>query len=281
MLSRISLKVVVVCAVLFGVQSFAWAQVQMILPSSSVVEKDGDKNVRLDIRFARPFEGGVVAMEKPNKFGVMRQGKKFDLMYLVKPIPIKGQQAFEVYYPINSPGDYIFYLEPQTWFDSKQESLHVQPTKIVVNAHGMESGWDDELQEKAEILPLAQPYALWKGNSFRGIVKFRQKAVPFAKVHVVYFNEKNDLTTPILPLVDQVVKADANGVFAYTPPKAGWWGFKADIPTGKRWKYQGRVYPLFYNPIIWVQVTDFPEKNSDSSKEEGANPSEVPFLDFE
>ena len=182
----------VVCFVLVAFQSSAWAQVQMILPSTSVVEESGDKKIRLDIRFAHPFKGNVVSMEKPNKFGVMRQGKKLDLMYLVKPIPVKGLQAFEVYYPINDPGDYVFYLQPNTWFDSTQKTLHVQPTKVVVNAYGEESGWDAELQEPAEILPLAQPYALWTGNSFRGVVKYRQKAVPFTKVHVVYFNEKSN-----------------------------------------------------------------------------------------
>ena len=272
----------VVCFVLVAFQSSAWAQVQMILPSTSVVEESGDKKIRLDIRFAHPFKGNVVAMEKPNKFGVMRQGKKLDLMYLVKPIPVKGLQAFEVYYPINDPGDYVFYLQPNTWFDSTQKTLHVQPTKVVVNAYGEESGWDAELQEPAEILPLAQPYALWTGNSFRGVVKYRQKAVPFTKVHVVYFNENQTLTAPTLPLVDQVIKTDASGVFSYTLPKSGWWGFKADIRTGKRWNHQGRPYPLYYNPVIWVQVTDLPTPKTETEPQpETATPSEETLLEIE
>jgi len=57
--------------------------------------------------------------------------------------------------------------------------------------------------------------------------------------------------------VTQVIKADANGVFAYSMPRAGWWGFAALIdgdepmtaPTGEE-------VDVELGGLIWVRTVD-------------------------
>jgi hypothetical protein len=41
-------------------------------------------------------------------------------------------------------------------------------------------------------------------------------------------------------MITQVVKADANGVFTYGVPFAGWWGFAALNTAKKRWTMKAR-----------------------------------------
>ena len=46
---------------------------------------------------------------------------------------------------------------------------------------------------------------------------------------------------------------DANGVFTYALPKAGWWGFAA-LGVGPDTKHDGK--PLSQDAVIWVQAVD-------------------------
>ena len=51
--------------------------------------------------------------------------------------------------------------------------------------------------------------------------------VPGADVEVELYNKDKKYEAPNEYMVTQVVKADANGVFTYAVPFAGWWGFAA------------------------------------------------------
>lgn len=131
---------------------------------------------------------------------------------------------------------------------------------MVVNASGLPTGWDEEIGLPAEIIPLDKPYGLWTGNVFRGIVKHDGKSVPFAEVEVEYLNhdiEKNafvkqaKVNAPQDAFVTQTIKADANGVFTYAIPKAGWWGFAALMDGNK---IDGKDSEV--GAVIWVQAKD-------------------------
>jgi cobalt/nickel transport protein len=133
----------------------------------------------------------------------------------------------------------------------------VHYTKVVVNAMGLEEGWDEELGLKTEIVPLARPYGLWTGNVFRGIVKKDGKPVPYAEVEVEYFNEDGKIEPPADPFITQVIKADLNGVFSYAMPRAGWWGFSALGEAEEKMKNpNGEEVPVEIGALIWVHALD-------------------------
>jgi cobalt/nickel transport protein len=122
----------------------------------------------------------------------------------------------------------------------------------------MPSDWDREIGQKAEIVPLARPYGLWTGNSFRAIVKKDGKAVPYAEVEIEYLNEgafsglnNSGVKVPADSFYTQVVKADKNGVFAYSIPKSGWWGFAA-LMEGQ--KIEGKDHEI--GAVMWIKAHD-------------------------
>ena len=55
----------------------------------------------------------------------------------------------------------------------------------------------------------------------------------------------------------QVVHADANGVFAYAMPRAGWWGFAALVEDAERGPApDGRLVPVELGGVTWVFARD-------------------------
>lgn len=51
--------------------------------------------------------------------------------------------------------------------------------------------------------------------------------MPGAEVEVEFYNEGNVLKAPSDYHITQVITADPNGVFSFTCPMPGWWGFAA------------------------------------------------------
>ena len=133
----------------------------------------------------------------------------------------------------------------------------VHYTKVVVNAMGMEEGWDEMAGFPVEIEPLVRPYGLWKGNAFRGIVKQNGKPVPFAEIEVEYLNTDKAVKTPSDPFITQVIKADANGAFTYVMPRAGWWAFAALIDGDELMTNPaGKKVPVELGALMWVKTVD-------------------------
>ena len=54
----------------------------------------------------------------------------------------------------------------------------------------------------------------------------------------------------------QVVKADANGIFSYAMPKAGWWGFAALNEAEWKLKKDGEDKGVEIGAVYWVHTID-------------------------
>jgi cobalt/nickel transport protein len=236
--------------------SVCWAHFGMIIPSDDIVGKEDKKTITLEVKFIHPFEGHYMNMEMPKAFGVFADGKKQDLLKSLKKKEVKKFAAWEASYQIKAPGDYAFFVEPSPYWEPAEESFIIHYTKVIVNALGLEEGWDAEIGLKTEIVPLTRPYGLWAGNVFQGIVKVDGKPVPNAEVEVEYYNEGGSLKAPAEPYVTQVVKADQNGVFTYAMPKAGWWGFAALSTADYKMSHEGKDYPVEIGAVIWVKTRD-------------------------
>ena len=261
-LNRLLTKTILMIAMVGSVVvAPAYAHFQMIIPSNEIISAGDNRQLSLDLIFTHPFQGMGLNMKKPQRFGVWVAGKEIDLLGSLQATRYRDRagdtlSSYQSRYKIRKPGDHLFFVEPQPYWEAAEERFIIHYTKTVVNAFGMEEGWDHELGLKVEIVPLTRPYGLWTNNLFRGVVKHNGKPVPFARVEVEYYNAQGEVTAPADPFITQVIKADANGVFAYVMPKAGWWGMAALIKSGKKMSHAGKDYPVELGAVFWVKTRD-------------------------
>jgi cobalt/nickel transport protein len=231
----------------------ALAHFGMLIPSDSMVMQNDSRTINLMLSFSHPFEGQGMELVKPNVFGVMANGEKADLLETLTKTKIIGHTAWETSYTIKRPGVYMFYMEPQPYWEPAEDCYIVHYTKTVVTAFGDDEGWDQEIGLKTEIIPLSKPYGLYAGNVFQGIVKLDGKPVPFCEVEIEYYNKDGKAKAPTDYMVTQTIKADANGVFTYAAPRAGWWGFAA-LNTADE-KIKGKNVEI--GAVLWVRFHDW------------------------
>ena len=243
-----------------------WAHFGTIVPSNDVVTQDDAKTINLQIKFIHPMEMHYMEMVKPKQLGVVHDGKKSDLLGSLKAAKGKSpdqDQKFTFWtadYKIRRPGDYTFFVEPMPYWEPAEDVFIVHYTKVCVNALGLEKGWDDPVGLETEIIPLTRPYGLWTGNLFTGRVLRKGKPVPGAEVEIEYLNEspgnKHIVAAPADAFVTQVVKADADGVFSYAMPRAGWWGFAALNEADWKLKKDGQEKGVEIGAVYWVHTRD-------------------------
>ena len=226
----------------------------VILPSDDIVAQSDSRQLSLQVMFVHPFEGHYMDMARPAQFGVLVQGKKQDLLDSLQEQKIGEFSTWTTSYQVRRPGDHLFYLEPTPYFEPAEESFIIHYTKVIVNALGMESGWDTEVGLKTEIVPLTRPYGLWAGNVFQGQVKLNGQPVSHAEVEVEYYND-DGVQAPADAFITQVVKADPNGVFTYAMPRVGWWGYAALSTDDRKLLHSdGKEYEVEIGAVLWVKT---------------------------
>jgi nickel transport protein len=239
--------------------SLASAHFGMLIPSDSMVMQDDNRTLGLELSFSHPFELVGMNMEKPVTFGVLVNGKKTDLLPTLKSTKVMEHPAWQTQYKIQRPGAYQFYMEPKPYWEPAEDCFIIHYTKTVVAAFGDDSGWDAEIGLPAEIIPLSRPFGLYKGNVFQGIVKVKGKPVPFAEVEVEYYNQQGKAQAENNYMITQTVKADKNGVFTYSPPRSGWWGFAALSTADEKLKHDGEEKDIEIGAVLWVEFIDWKE----------------------
>ena len=228
----------------------------MIIPSKDVIGKDDPKDIGLFLQFTHPFEGGPqMDMAKPVKFGVVMGDSVTNLGDTLKEKKIDGKSTWETTFRIDKPGDYVFFLHPQPYWEPAEDKFIVHLTKVIVDALGAEEGWDKPIGERAgieaEIVPLARPYSLYAGNLFSGQVLRNGKPVPGVDVEVEWWG-KGTMKAPTDAHTAQVVKSDPNGVFYFAMPRDGWWGFSAVMEADKPINHEGKDRKVELAAVIWV-----------------------------
>jgi len=251
---------VLVCSTLLCCSASVWAHFGMVIPSDSMVMQEDNRSVRLQLSFSHPFEMIGMGLVKPTTFGVVANGKKQDLGGSLKPIEVMDHPAWQADYAIKRPGVYVFYMEPQPYWEPSEDLFIIHYTKTVVTAFGDDEGWDGEVGLKTEIVPLSKPFGLYVGNVFQGIVKLDGEPVPYAKVEIEYFNSAKKATAPADVMITQTVKADQNGVFTYAAPHSGWWGFSALNEADFTVKHDGKNKRVEIGAVIWVRFEPWQEK---------------------
>lgn len=228
-----------------------------LLPTTDTVSESDPRTVSLDLIFTHPMNRGpVMDLAKPQRTGVRVNGETWDLMALLKSAPVDGQRAWRMDYGIKGPGTYVFFAEPQPYWEPAEGKMIKHYPKVVVDAFGWSEGWDDLVGLPVEIAPLTRPFGLWTGNCFRGIVLKDGAPVPFAEVEVEWVND-GSVQAPSEAFETQVIKADASGAFSYAMPRAGWWGFAALIEADQPMKSpEGKDVPVELGGLMWVRAVD-------------------------
>ncbi|RME62801.1 MAG: DUF4198 domain-containing protein [Nitrospirae bacterium] len=243
-----------VMALVLLLPATALAHFGMVLPSDDVVGKRDRKVLELRVQFLHPFEYQFLEMQRPEAFGVLVGGERVDLTGKLQRRVVQGKSIWTLKYRIRRPGDYIFYVKPRPYWEPAEETFIVHYTKVVVNALGLEEGWDQKVGLPVEIVPLTRPYGLWEGNVFVGRVLYKGKPLPNATVEVEYYNPDGRTKAPTEAHITQVIKTDERGIFVYGIPKEGWWGFAALTEADYKLEKDGKKYPVELGGVLWLRV---------------------------
>ncbi len=238
----------------------ASAHFQILIPNFAFIDDSTGKVLTLDLRFSHPMAGGpLMNMAPPTRFGVMRRGTEIDLRESLQRTEEDGKGVYRAQYTVAAPGDHVFFVEPAPYYEAGEETYIVHFTKVVVDAFDGGGGWNKPVGFPVEIMPLVRPYGLWTGNTFRGVVLHDGKPVPNARVEVEYLNDHEPkVKIPSSAFETQVILANTNGEFAYTMPRAGWWGFAAlvDGPSEGLKSPDGKPADMEWGALMWVPVRD-------------------------
>lgn len=251
----------------------AQAHFQMLYTENLALDKG--KKIELKHIFTHPFEDKyTLNMGKQHdsndfleveEFYVINKKKKTDLKKSLKDIKFQGNtnnaHAYSSTYKARKMGDHIFVLKPAPFYEENQDIYVQQIVKTIVNVAAAPTNWSDELKLEAEIIPLVKPYAIWEGSNFTGIVKANGKVVPFANIDITYLNRdvdiknnkmgKDKIKAPNKVFITLSLKANKDGEFNFTIPKAGVWGFLAqDLNKNKTFKNK----KLKQDALIWVEA---------------------------
>jgi len=243
---------------LCGIAAPATAHFQELIPSVPIADRASGRDLTIDMRFTHPMaRGPVMAMGEPERFGVLTPGGgREDLSDRLEGRKLSGKQAFQASYEVQKPGDYIFYVEPEPYWEPSEGVMITHFTKVVVNAFGRSGDWDRAVGFPVEIKPLTRPYGLWTGNAFQGVVTRDGDPVPHATVEVEWRND-GSVEAPAPAYTTQVIRADANGVFTYAMPRSGWWGFAALMEADESMANpDGEQVPVEQGALIWVHARD-------------------------
>lgn len=235
----------------------ALAHYGMIIPSDPMLSQADGRSITLDVSFSHPFELAGMELVSPVAFSVTHDGETTDLMEQLQPATIMEAAGFTLDYDLARPGTYIFAMEPEPYWEPAEDSYIVHYTKTYVSAYDDDEGWDALLGLRTEIQPLTRPFGIWEGNVFQGRVLLEGEPVPFAEVEVEYFNEDLTATSPSDLMITQTIIADADGVFSYSTPNAGWWGFAALNTAPETLAFEGEEKAVELGAVIWVHFEDW------------------------
>lgn len=235
----------------------AFAHFGVVIPSANIVENESQGKQIITYKFTHPFEQMMMNMQKPNEAGVFVAGKKISLLENLKELKEAQNSYWQAQYEIKEPGVYIFYADPQGYFEPSEEKFIRHITKSVVNAYGSGDGWQNPVGLKAEIVPLTRPFGLYAGNLFSAKVLYKGKPAKNVIVEIEFMNEGKKLAAPSEDHTTQEVMTNENGEFSFVMPHAGWWGFSALIDDDEKMSKDGKDYPVELGAVIWVKTDDY------------------------
>ncbi len=232
----------------------------MIIPDQPRVTPE-KRTVELALSFSHPFEEIGMDMTKPARFYVMKDGQTTDLLPNLQETKVMDHLAWQSDYKVKRPGVYHFVMEPVPYWEPSEDLSIIHYTKVIIPAFGSEDGWDQPVGLPTEIVPRLRPFGNYAGNSFSGQVLLNGKPFPGAEVEVELYNKGQKYEAPSDLHITQVIKADSEGVFSFTCPLPGWWGFSALSTADYKLKNpQGEEKDVEQGAVLWTYMDAYMER---------------------
>ncbi len=239
---------------LFNVSSGS-AHFGMLIPEHPVVDAT-NRSIQLDISFSHPFEGHGMDLAKPAQLHITTNGSRVNLLPTLKESTIMKHRGWTANFDVTRPGVYHVVMEPVPYWEPTEDLSIIHYTKVIIPAFGSDSGWDQPVGLPTEIIPLLRPFGNYAGNTFVGKVLVNGKIAAGAEVEVEYYNQDQTVTAASDYHITQVIKADDNGVFTFSCPKPGWWGFAALSEADYTLKNpQGEEKGVELGAVLWTYMS--------------------------
>ncbi|ABB37990.1 Nickel transport complex protein, NikM subunit, transmembrane [Oleidesulfovibrio alaskensis G20] len=255
-LRRAMVRGAVACSLVAATYGMALAHFGMVIPSASVAVEKDQAALSLQVSFSHPMELQGMDMAAPQEFAVIADGRKTDLTGGLEAATVMGHKAWKAEYQIKRPGVAQFYVIPRLYWEPAEDCYIQHLTKTYVASFGEEEGWDVPAGLRTEIVPLTRPFANYAGNVFQGRVLMEGKPVAGAVVEVEYYNKEGRYAAPNEYFVTQSVLTDADGVFTYAVPWAGWWGFAALNTAPEKIDNNGEKKDLELGAVLWTEFLE-------------------------
>ncbi|MBM9603918.1 DUF4198 domain-containing protein [Desulfopila inferna] len=204
----------------------AQAHFGMVIPSDNIVTQNR-KEITLTLSFSHPFEGIGMDMEQPSRFYVVLGEESTDLLPDIQQTQVMDHLSWQTSHKLQRPGVYQYIMEPAPYWEPAEDLYIIHYTKTIVAAFGDNEGWSEPIGLPTEIIPLMRPYGNYAGNTFTGQVLIGGQPAAGSEVEVEFYNKDNVLKSPSEYHITQVVTTDGNGMFSFSCPVPGWWGFSA------------------------------------------------------
>jgi len=244
----------------------ASAHFQLLLPAGELALQRPAKKT-LYLPFTHPaVSGQVMDMARPRSLFVVHRGERIDALETLEAARFSSAEntgaSWLASHAFKRLGDHVLVLEPEPYFEADEGTYIQQITKTVVNVGGLPTDWDAEIGLAVEIMPLANPAAVWAGSTFTAQVLAGGEPVPGAEVEVELLNYEIDTANdrfqteprveiPVPLLETQSLRADSNGVITLGIPFAGRWGIAAlDLLPGS--EQDGK--PLSVDAVLWLDA---------------------------
>ncbi|SDO58924.1 DUF4198 domain-containing protein [Desulforhopalus singaporensis] len=234
-----------------GSPSRSHAHFGMVIPEQPVITQH-NKTTNLSLSFSHPFENIGMDLDAPAKFFVTVNGKVQDLTDTLTSSQFMDHNSWSSGFSFKRPGIYTFVMEPSPYWEPAEDVFIIHYTKTIIPAYGEDQGWDKPAGLPVEIIPRTRPFGNYAGNSFTGQVLIDGKPAPNTEVEVELYNTRQ-LSAPSDYHITQVVATDDNGIFHFTCPLPGWWGFAAltEAPYTLKDK-QGAEKGVELGGVLWT-----------------------------
>ena len=203
----------------------AYAHFGMLIPEKNIIGQE-QRTEKITLSFGHPFTGIGLNMEKPTRFFVDLDGRQTDLTGGLHPVQVMKHKGWQTDFHFHRPGVYVFAVEPKPYWEPTEDIYIKHYTKTIVSAFGADHGWGRPLGLKTEIVPLLRPFGNYSGMTMVGRVLLNGKPVVDTEVEVELYNQGR-FTAPTAAHETQVIRTDGQGIFTFTCPQPGWWGFAA------------------------------------------------------
>jgi len=256
----------------------AFAHFEILFTPETEIESGSE--VKISSFFSHPFDGAPMMNQGMDRSGfargikeafVVHKGQKTDLTQHIRVLDwtargSRGQGSEITLGGANfrGMGDYGVVVVGNPYWEAREDLYIQQIAKLFIcKAGSPDNEWKERIAEGyTEIIPLQSPYDVTRGQIFRGKVVDGEGnpvagAVVEAQVLNYAVNQARGIFGAGKPRTnddkrgENTLITDDNGVFAFVPQVAGFWGFVA-LFSGSDKEYNGEQ--LEQSAVIWIKV---------------------------